>query len=166
MVRLLEVFECLRDAGFTMRVAKCDFMESEIKFLGRIVSAKGLKPDPKAVGKLRDWEIPRNKIEMQIFLGFANHYREFIPWHAKLVAPLHANTGTNATFMWGSEQHLAYNISKRHSSTRLPLNSLTLKANSCWTLMPALLLTLAYSISGKAHQEKGAYGQSFMVAKN
>ena len=104
MARLLEVFECLREAGFKMRVAKCDFMKSEIKYLGRVVSAEGVKPDPKAVAKLRDWEIPRNKTEMQSFLGFANYYREFSPWHAKLVAPLHAVTGLNVTFTWGPEQ--------------------------------------------------------------
>ena len=34
MVRLREVFECLREAGFKMHVAKCDFMKSEIKYLG------------------------------------------------------------------------------------------------------------------------------------
>ena len=81
-----------------MRVAKFDFMKTEIKYLGRVVSAKGVKPDPTAVAKLRNWEIPRNKTEMQNFLVFANYYREFIPWHAKLVAPLHAITGINATF--------------------------------------------------------------------
>ena len=79
MVRLREVFECLREAGFKMRVAKCDFMKSEINYLGRVVSAEGIKPDPKAVAKLRDWEVLRNKTETQSFLGFANHYREFIP---------------------------------------------------------------------------------------
>ena len=45
---------------------------------------------------------------MQIFLGFANYHREFIPWHAKLVAPLHAVTGLNATFAWGPEQQVAF----------------------------------------------------------
>ena len=113
MVRLREVFECLREAGFKMRVAKCDIMKSEIKYLGRVVSAEGVKPDPKAVAKLRDWDIPRNKTEMQSFLGFANYYREFIPWHAKLVAPLHAVTGVNATFTWGTEQQLAFNEIKK-----------------------------------------------------
>ena len=67
MARLREVFECLQEAGFKMRVAKCAFMKSEIKYLGRVVSAEGVKPDPKAVAKLRDWEIPRNKTEMQNF---------------------------------------------------------------------------------------------------
>ena len=61
MARLREVFECLREAGFKMRVAKCDFMKSEIKYLGRVVSAEGVKPDPKAVAKMRDWEIPATK---------------------------------------------------------------------------------------------------------
>ena len=114
MARLREVFECLRgEAGFKMRVAKCDFMKSEIKYLGRVVSADGVKPDPKAVAKLSDWEIPRNKTEMQSFLGFANYYREFIPWHTKLVAPLHAVTGLNVTFMWGPEQQKAFNEIKK-----------------------------------------------------
>ena len=113
MARLREVFECLREAGFKMRVAKCDFIKSEIKYLGRVVSAEGVKPDPKAVAKLRDWEIPRNKTEMQSFLGFANYYREFIPWHAKLVAPLPAVTWINVTFTWGPEQQKAFNEIKK-----------------------------------------------------
>ena len=109
MVRLREVFECLREAGFKMRVAKCDFMKPEIKYVGRVVSAEGVKPDPKVISKVRDWEIPRTKTEMQSFLGFANYYREFVPWHAKVVAPLHAVTGLNVTFAWGPEQQKAFN---------------------------------------------------------
>ena len=96
-----------------MRVVKCDFLNSEIKYLGRVVSAECIKPDPKTVVKMRDWDIPRSKTEMQSFLGFANHYREFIPWHAKLVAPLHTITGVNATFTWGSEQQQAFNEIKK-----------------------------------------------------
>ena len=79
-----------------------------------MVSAEGIKPDPKAVAKLRDLEVPRNKTEMQSFLGFANYYREVIPWHhgAKFVAPLHTITGVGATFAWGDEQQQAFNAIK------------------------------------------------------
>ena len=112
MDRLREVFQCLREAGFKMRVSKCDFMKSEIKYLGRVVSADGIKPDPKAVAKLKDWDIPRTKTELQSFLGFANYYRDFIPWHAKLVAPLHAMTGAGSSFLWGEEQQRAFNSIK------------------------------------------------------
>ena len=66
-----------------------------------------------ALGMIQPWDIPRNKTEMQSFLGFANYYREFIPWHAKLVAPLHAVTGLNATFAWGPDQQRAFNEIKK-----------------------------------------------------
>ena len=62
-------------------------MKSEIKYLGRVVSAEGIKLDPKAVAKLREWEVPRNRTETQNFLGLANYYREIIPLLATLVAP-------------------------------------------------------------------------------
>ena len=77
------------------------------------MSAEGVKRDPKAVAKLRHWEVPRNKTEMQSFLGFANYYREFILWYAKLVAPLHAVTGLNATFTWRPDQQQAFNEIKK-----------------------------------------------------
>ena len=96
-----------------MRVTKCDFMKSEIKDLCRVVTAEGVKPDPKAVAKLRDWEVPRNKSEMQSSSGFANYYRELIPWHAQKVARLHAITGLNAIITWGSEQQKAFDEIKK-----------------------------------------------------
>ena len=61
IMRIKEVFECLREAGFKMRAEKCDFMRTETKYLGRIVSADGIKPDPEAVTKIREWLPPRNK---------------------------------------------------------------------------------------------------------
>ena len=100
MERLHEVFQCLREAGF---------MKSEIKYLGRIVTDESFRPDTKAVCKLRDWDVPRTNTELQRFLGFANYYLDFIPWHAQLVAPLHAITGTGTSFLWGEEQQQAFN---------------------------------------------------------
>ena len=161
MVRLREFFECLREAGSKMRVAKCDFMKSEIKCFGRVVSAEGIKPDPKAVSKLRDWEIPRNNTEMQSFLGFANYYREFNPWHAQMVAPLHAITGIKATFAWGTEQQLAFNEVKKGLIDATALAQPDSEGEFVLGTDAS-----AVAISGKAHQEKGAYAPSCTAAKS
>ena len=110
MEQIKETFECLREACFKMRVSKCDFMKSVIEYLDRVVSAEGIKTDPDPVAKLRDWDVPRNKTEMQNFLGFANYNRDFNPGHAKLVAPLHAITGVNATCSWGRNMKKPFNI--------------------------------------------------------
>ena len=37
-----------------MGAEKCDFMRTEINYLGRVVSAEGMKPDPAAVGKIQE----------------------------------------------------------------------------------------------------------------
>ena len=57
--RIREVFDCLHEDGFKVRVSKSDFMKTEIHCFGRVVSTKMIKPNPKAVGKLRDWEVLR-----------------------------------------------------------------------------------------------------------
>ena len=54
ILRIKEVFECLREAGFKLRREKCDFMRTETKSLGRVVSAEGIKPDPEAVAKIQE----------------------------------------------------------------------------------------------------------------
>ena len=56
--RIREVFDCLREAGFKMQVEKCDFMRTETKYLGRVVSAESIKPDPEAVIKIQEWMSP------------------------------------------------------------------------------------------------------------
>ena len=71
-----------------MQAEKCDSMSTETKYLGRVVSAEGIKPDAEAVTKMQVWMFSRNKEEHQSFLGFANYYRDFIPFHAAKVQPM------------------------------------------------------------------------------
>ena len=40
------VFSRLRDAGMKLKMSKCDFLKREVNYLGHVVSATGIKPDP------------------------------------------------------------------------------------------------------------------------
>ena len=113
IMRIKEVFECLREAGFKMRAEKCDFMRTETKYLGRIVSADGIKPDPEAVTKIREWLPPRNKEELQSFLGFANYYRDFVPFHAAKVQLMQELLKKNQHFSWDRRHQEAFDSVKR-----------------------------------------------------
>ena len=44
--RLTNVFQALRQAGLTLKLSKCYFAQKEVKYLGHIVSAAGVRPDP------------------------------------------------------------------------------------------------------------------------
>ena len=70
---------------FKMRAEKCDFMRTETMYLRRIVSAERIKPDLEAVAKIQQWLPLRNKEELQSFQGFANYYRDFVPFHTAKV---------------------------------------------------------------------------------
>ena len=111
--RIREVFECLREAGFKMRAEKCDFMRTETKYLGRVVSAEGIKPDPAAVSKIQEWMPPRNREELQSFLGFANYYRDFIPFHAAKVQPMQELLRKNQHFYWKEKHQEAFDSVKQ-----------------------------------------------------
>ena len=113
IARIREVFECLREAGFKMRAEKSDFMRTETKYLVRVVSAEGIKPDPEAVTKMQEWMPPRNKEELQSFLGFANYYRDFIPFHAAKVKPMQELLKKNQHFCWEERHQEAFDSVKQ-----------------------------------------------------
>ena len=71
-----------------MRAEKCDFMRTEIKNLGRVVSVEGIKPDPAAVSISKTGCQLGVKRSCRDFLGFANCYRVFILFHAAKVQPM------------------------------------------------------------------------------
>ena len=111
--RIREVFECPKEAGFKMRAEKCDFMRTETKYLGRVVSSKGIKPDPAVLSKVQEWMSPRNREELQSFLGFANYYRDFIPFHAAKVQPMQELLRMNQHFHWNEKHQKAFNSVKQ-----------------------------------------------------
>ena len=113
IVRIKEVFECLREAGFETRAEKCDFMRTETKHLRRDVSAEGIKPDPEAVAKIQERLPPRSKEELQSFLGFANYYRDFVPFHAAKVQPMQELLEKNQHFYWEERHQKAFDSVKQ-----------------------------------------------------
>ena len=71
--RIAEVLSCLRNAGLKCKPSKCEFLKCSIRYLGRVVDKGGVRPDPESVETIMDWRRPRNKRELQSFLGFANY---------------------------------------------------------------------------------------------
>ena len=69
---------------------KSFFFQTEVSFLGHILSAKGISPNPEKVDKVRDWPVPKTSKEVYSFIGLASYYRRFIPNFAKWSKPLNA----------------------------------------------------------------------------
>jgi hypothetical protein len=69
--RLREVFEKLRQYNLKVEPDKCEFLKTELNYLGHIVTGKGIKPDPHKVHAINEFPILRMKTDVKSFLGLA-----------------------------------------------------------------------------------------------
>ena len=88
--RIELVFSRLKQYQLKIKPKKSFFFQTEVSFLGHVLSAKGISPNPKKVDKVRDWPIPKTSKEVHSFIGLASYYRRFIPNFAKWSKPLNA----------------------------------------------------------------------------
>ena len=58
------------------------------KYLGYIITIKGIEVNPEKVEPLRNWERPRIITRVKLFLGFYGFYRQFIRDFSKIARPL------------------------------------------------------------------------------
>ena len=100
---VLEVLEILSKHGVHLRLGKCKFHTTKVKYLGFIISTDGVSMDPRKLAEISDWKPPTTVKGVQEFLGFANFYRRFIYGYADIVKPLSKLTG-NVPWEWTNKQ--------------------------------------------------------------
>lgn len=86
--RLLKVLDRLGEAGLKISLDKCQFCQPQVKYLGHIVSAHGVSPDPQKIEAVTTWPQPQDLNTLRSFLGFCGYYRRFIANYAAIVRPL------------------------------------------------------------------------------
>ena len=94
------VLQTLQDNQLYAKPSKCQFFQKELPFLGHIVGANRIKPNPKKVRSVKDMPPPRNKKELRTFLGMIAYVRRFIKDCSNLTTPLTKRTGKNCKFEW------------------------------------------------------------------
>jgi hypothetical protein len=68
-----EVFERLRQFNLKIEPDKCEFLKTELTYLGHVVTSEGLKPDPQKVKAIKDFPTPKNTTDVKSFLGLAGY---------------------------------------------------------------------------------------------
>lgn len=86
--RLKRVLQRLKEYGLKLAPGKCKFFQTSVRYLGHVVSEKGVETDPEKVKALTTWPVPTNLKELQSFLGFAGYYRRFIQGYSHVIRPL------------------------------------------------------------------------------
>jgi hypothetical protein len=111
------VLDRLRQHKLFLRPDKCEFEKTRVEYLGLIISEGQAEMDPVKVAGVAEWPIPKNKKEVQQFLGFVNFYRRFVKDFSHHARPLFDLTG-HAEWSWGPDQQVAFDeLRRRITST-------------------------------------------------
>ena len=86
---LSAVLDRIRAAGLKLKPSKCALFREQVLYLGHVISAAGVSPDPEKLRVLREWRAPSKVREMQSFLGFINFYAEYLADATELTAQLY-----------------------------------------------------------------------------
>jgi hypothetical protein len=103
-----KVLRHLEENNLYLRLAKCEFECTEVKYLGMLIRENHVSMDPAKVQAVTDWPAPQNLKEVRGFLGFANFYRRFIEGFARIARPLNDLTKKDAPWSWGPSQQEAF----------------------------------------------------------
>ena len=85
---LRATFECIRKAGLKLAIHECHFGASDIDFLGKTVTAEGVKPQKERITNfLEKTKFPKCKKALQRCLGLLNYYRNYSQRISEKLAP-------------------------------------------------------------------------------
>jgi len=94
------LMERLREANLKLQPDKCEFLRTEVTYLGYVISKDGVEPDPKKLEAVRQFPQPKIPKNIKQFLGFTGYYRRFIPNFSKLAKSLTSLLKNDTRFEW------------------------------------------------------------------
>jgi len=103
MERLRLVLQRIKEAGLKLKPSKCQFLQTEVKFLGHVVSGEGVKPNPDNLMKVKLWSSPKTVTQIKQFLGLASYYRRFIQNFSDIASPMIQLTKKGEDFVWSDK---------------------------------------------------------------
>ena len=101
-----KVLSRLAKHRFFCNIDKCQFALREIKYLGHLVTAHTVKPDPYKVQVLQDWpesDLVKSPNQIRSFLGLAGYFRRFIPKFPTLAGPLLTRATSKDKLPWTTQ---------------------------------------------------------------
>uniref|UniRef100_A0AAX7VQZ3 Gypsy retrotransposon integrase-like protein 1 n=1 Tax=Astatotilapia calliptera TaxID=8154 RepID=A0AAX7VQZ3_ASTCA len=117
--RLKKVLLWLKEFGLKLAPEKCKFFQTSVKYLGHVVSERGVETDAEKIKALTSWPVPTNLKELRSFLGFAGYYRRFIQGFSNIVRPLNELTAGYPPLRKGKKRPTKQQSSMYHSPKEL-----------------------------------------------
>jgi len=105
---LQKVLERVESAGLKLNKDKCVLRQKQLHFLGQVVDASGVRPDPAKVLAIRELAAPENVHELKRVLGMVNYLGKYVPNLSTVGQPLYELLRSKTVWTWGPAQQTAF----------------------------------------------------------
>ena len=100
----IALLQCWQDKGVKLNKGKLQLRFKKVAYMGHVLSADGLQPDPEKVKAIREMPTLTDKQSIQHLLGMTNYLQKFAPRLSEITTPLHKLT-KNDEFLWDEQVH-------------------------------------------------------------
>lgn len=111
--KIQTILEVMKKYNITLSPAKCNFMQTEIQFLGFHLSNHQVSPISSNITKIVNFTRPKTKRQLKGFIGLCSFYRNLVPKFADLVSPLIHLTKPKTPFLWTEQHQDAFDLLQR-----------------------------------------------------
>ena len=116
LVDLSTIFEILRRHKLRLNASKCSFGVGSGKFLGYMVTRRGIEVNPEQIRAINSLQPPRNPKEVQKLTGMMAALNRFISRSAERCRPFFLLLHKWKEFRWSEECVIAFQELKRYLS--------------------------------------------------
>lgn len=106
-----------------VKLTKCEFAQTQIAYLGHIISEQGVATDPSKIQAIEQWHAPKSAEELRSFLGLAGFYRKFVRHFGVISKPLFDLLKKHMVFVWTPDHQTTFQLLK-HALISAPVLAL------------------------------------------
>ena len=107
-----DVLKWCQDVNLKLNKEKCHFRHTSIPFFGKVVLREGVEPDLQKIKSLTKMPAPKNKKELQAFLGIIHFLGKFSPGTAEVCKPLHKLMSCKMMWTWNTSDQQLFDNAK------------------------------------------------------
>ena len=107
-----KVLRQCKEVNLKLNKDKCHSRCMSILFFGKVIFREGIQPDPQKIKMLTDMPAPKNKKELQAFLGIINYLGKFSPGTTDVCHPLQKLTSSKVAWTWNTSYQQLFTKAK------------------------------------------------------
>ncbi|GJY46363.1 peroxidase 64 [Tanacetum coccineum] len=112
MNHLEQALALLHDHRFFLKLSKCCFGQTQVVFLGHVITVVGVHVEQEKISSIQSWPVPTSVKEVHGFLGLTGYYRRFVRNYGMIARSLTALTKKDG-LVWSTEALIAFHKLKQ-----------------------------------------------------